>query len=84
MGGMSDDTRQPKRSKWWVPPRDFSKAPDDGPIGAVLVVLAVVGWVIFGLFRSLAGRSKSFGLRDFLFLMTGVAILLGLVALAIN
>jgi hypothetical protein len=73
---MGDANRQRKRSQWWASGGDV--------FDVLLVVLFTLGWVIVGLFRSLASRSKSFGLRDLFFLVAGIAILLGLVAMAIH
>ena len=82
IAAMSDNSPKPKRSKWWAPP-DLLKSGAPAEI-APLIVLGSVGWAIAGLFRSLYSRRKSFGLRHLFFLMTGVAVLLGLIALAIN
>ena len=51
---------------------------------APLIVLASIGWAIAGLFRSLFSRRKHFGLLELLVLVTGLAILLGLIGLAVN
>lgn len=51
-------------------------------VPAPLIALATIGWVIVGLFRSLFTRSKHFGLLELFLLMTGLAVLLGLVGLA--
>jgi hypothetical protein len=54
MGGMSDDSPNPKRAKWWMPPEQLKTGAVEE--FAPLVVLGTVGWAIAAVFLSLAGR----------------------------